>query len=352
MYIKKGITKVYILSPFYKTGGPRSLHQLADVLVNQGLDVNIVYYKNGLIYNAPELLFSECKATISTMIEDNKNNILITSEYYTEILKKYRNIQKCIWWLSLDFYLNNMLYYRARFRLRKKGLPVGFLPLVILYQLIFKRNEHSKAGIIKSRDSFSECFHMYNCEYVRLFLKRKGVLDSQMRYLCGPLEKEYINVDKNQIFNQKKNIVVYNPAKINRVFLKKIINEVNKKNTNIEFIGIENMSRYKVYNTLLQAKVYIDFGYFPGPERMPREAVSLYCNIITSKIGSAENNIDVPIERKYKFSIRNSCVKDIALFIIQMCKDYENYVSDYNVYRDKVIDQVIRFEKDIKEIFR
>ncbi len=37
-----------------------------------------------------------------------------------------------------------------------------------------------------------------------------------------------------------------------------------------------------------KAKLYIDFGYHPGKERMPREACLLDCCLIIGKDGSAK----------------------------------------------------------------
>ena len=42
----KQYKKVYITSIYEKTGGPKTLHQLAEFLVNQGVDVYMVYFEN------------------------------------------------------------------------------------------------------------------------------------------------------------------------------------------------------------------------------------------------------------------------------------------------------------------
>ena len=44
----KQYKKIYITSIYEKTGGPKTLHQLAEFLVNQGVDVYIC-----LLYTSP-----------------------------------------------------------------------------------------------------------------------------------------------------------------------------------------------------------------------------------------------------------------------------------------------------------
>ena len=54
----KQYKKIYITSIYEKTGGPKTLHQLAEFLVNQGVDVYMVYFENvGEFVSKDELLY-------------------------------------------------------------------------------------------------------------------------------------------------------------------------------------------------------------------------------------------------------------------------------------------------------
>lgn len=336
---------IYIVSPYYKTGGPKSLHQLANVLVEKKYDVYMVYYCNGEYIKADSILFDFCKAKITEKeaIIDKSENKIIVSEYDTGILLDFKQLEKYVWWLSLDYYRCNKLYYYSYLKLRKKSLPKILLPFAMIYKGMIKKD---KRGKYLKFNEFKNMKHMYNCEYIHRYLLKKGIPEENTSYLCGPLEENYNNINKENILEFKENIVLYNPAKINKKFLRKIYREVNYMDKTIKFIPIQNMTRDEVYNTLKKAKVYIDFGYFPGPERMPREAVSLYCNIITSKLGSAANDIDVPITDNYKFEMNNQNVYKVANLIIKMCNNYEQYINDFDVYRIKVKSQIDNFEKN------
>ena len=349
--IKKN-TKIYIISPFHNTGGPKSLHQLANVLKNEGYNVFIVYCNfDGSIYPTNELLYKDYTINISTKIEDNLENILITSEYNSGIQLQYKKIQKVIWWLSLDFYLNKKIFYSAKLTIMRKNYPSVVMPLVII-KIFLQRIGKKKYYQLINKEDFKRIYHMYNCEYVHEFLKKNNVQEDNMHYFCGPLENSYINISPKEIIAMKKDIVAYNPKKMDMRIFNKVQKYIEKKDNSIEFVAIQKMSRNKVYETLMSAKVYLDLGFFPGPERMPREAVSLYCNIITSNKGSASNNIDVAIPKKYKFATKSNNVEKIGDLIVDMIKNYNNYILDFDTYRENVKNQILRFNKDILNIFK
>lgn len=344
-------TKVYIISPYHNTGGPKSLHQLANVLVEKGIDTYLVYYHDGKFTGQQVPLYDFCKAKVTQKIVDHKENIIVVPEIYPDLLGNYFNLKKVIWWLSLDFYFTTSLWESVKKSTYRKGLPLFLSPVMFVKYLI---NDPTCLKNLKKLDNskFKDYYHLYNCEYERLFLKKQNVGSERMAYLCGPLENTFFKVDFNYIKPYKKDIVAYNPAKMNPDFLKKVKSKLSILNNNIEFVAIKNMSREQVYNTLKSAKVYIDFGFFPGPERMPREAVALYCNIITSTEGSAGNDIDIMIPKEFKFNIREKkSVNLVSNLINKMIVNYFDYVKYGNQYRQKVWNQITDFSKEISEIF-
>jgi len=149
--------------------------------------------------------------------------------------------------------------------------------------------------------------------------------------------------------NVKEDIIAYNPKK-GLEYTEKIISYSKKNNLGLTFKKIENMSTIEVKDLLKEAKIYIDFGFFPGPERIPREAVLEDCIIVTSKDGAAGNKVDVPIPNKYKFEKKDSNIGNIALFLEECINDYEYFINDFISYRRKVINQNYLFEREVKRI--
>ncbi|MCI3028748.1 hypothetical protein LMF32_06515 [Desemzia sp. C1] len=340
--MKKKFEKVFIVGMNTSTsGGPESLHQLAYKLRELGLDCSIMYADSNST-EVPEK-FEKYNIPVVKQIPDSKDNLLIVPETYTEVLKKYKNIKKAIWWLSLDFYLKDLPINRTKDFSKRRGIP-RFLNLFSMIGLLTFRK--FKFDIYKFRENEREVYHFYNCEYVRLYLQNHGVAENKMSYLCGPLRDEYF---QEKTFN-KTNVVLYNPKK-GLDFTKKIIKRSEQQKKNINYVPIENMTPLEISKLMSKAKVYIDFGFFPGPERIPREAVMFNCNIVTGRDGSAANDIDIPIPGKYKFEKNDENIDAIIELIEKFIVDYDNYVDDFDFYRQKVVSQKEKFNKSIELFF-
>lgn len=343
---------IYIISPsYFKTGGTKSLHQLADILAASGFDVSMIYCEKGDLVKKDSMLYEFCRAKMTDPEEilDDVNSIILVPEIFTGILKRFKKSKKIVWWLSLDFFLSDPLSSAKR-TMHKKNLPQILLPIMILYKRAIGGYSFDQ---ISTPEEFSEIYHLYNCEYVRSFLIQHGAVEEKMRYLCGPLENDYLHLleEAEEIIHHKEDMIAYNPAKMNLTYLKKLKKDVLRRNGDIKFVAIENMTKEDVQNTLRKSKVYLDFGYFPGPERMPREAAMLQCNIITSKLGSAANSVDVPIPAEYKFDLNKAGLNRISDKILELINNYETYICDFDIYRRKITEQITSFENDIFEVF-
>ena len=111
------------------------------------------------------------------------------------------------------------------------------------------------------------------------------------------------------------------------------------------------MNSSEIVDLMQKSKLYIDFGEFPGPERIPREAVLMGCNIITSTKGSAgANDIDVPIDRTLKIEAIDENINKIVSLIEDIINNYAKYYPMFNEYRRKVIEQPLIFEENINKL--
>jgi hypothetical protein len=100
------------------------------------------------------------------------------------------------------------------------------------------------------------------------------------------------------------------------------------------------MSRNEIINTLAKSKLYIDFGHFPGSERLPREAALLNNFILVAKLGSAENCYDFPLpsnfkidvkEKKFKNNTKTEIIKIMSDFYsLDFKKDFEMSIYENN----------------------
>ena len=338
-------TIIFILSPYFNTGGPKSLHQLAKSINEQHIAKAMIYYTDGEDHS--EAMFDK-SIPVAREIDDNRNNIIIVPELYTEWLYKYKHIQKCIWWLSLDYYTNRLIGQRALYEIQMRGLKENIITQTYfkLYLLIRDKFKYRKKFVMSSVHDLKRIIHLYNCEYVRLYLENCGISMENCHYLCGPITNEHM-----ENIEDKSDIVAYNPKKTDLDYLKRVMDQTKQKNHNIEFIPIQGMTADEVGVLLRRAKVYLDLGSFPGPERMPREAVLAKCCIVTSKLGSAGNDIDVPISKDNKFTLTEENIINISNRIIYLLDNYNCSAKDNEQYINKVMNQRERFQSDIRDIF-
>jgi len=344
-------TKIFVVCPAnVATGGSESLHQLVYNLENKlKIDAKILYYNfnkrkystpvhpNYRIYNTSWVLDLSDK-------DDCENNILIVPEVYDAclILKKYSNIRKGIWFLSVDNYYFSRLSITNFFfqRLTNKLAEIfGSHPIfdIDVEKFILKNSKLRKDPLLKNVS-----FFLTNSYRSIAWLKKGGL--QPIYYLLGYLNEEYFNSNMN--FSKKENIVVYNPKK-GFSFTKKII----KASPDIKFIPLINMTRQQVIETLQRAKVYIDFGNHPGKDRIPREAAILGCCVITGKRGSAKYFKDVPIPEEYKFEDKEGNIPKIINKIRDCFENFEERYKDFDYYRRIIKEEPKKFVDDLKKIF-
>ena len=318
------------------TGGPETLHQLVSLLLSMGQEARM-YYVRPHTLEVPER-YRSYHVEAADRIEDSPENILIVPETMTYALKGYRKIRICIWWLSVDYYFSTTNVAHTLQSMKKRGWPKILFPVAYLAKAV-------RGNLYTYRYHFEDhgkYLQLYNCEYAHRFLLEHGVPEERTLYLCGPLNQSFFERAeklKKEDRGERKNWILYNPAK-GREFTEKIIAAAEKEHLNGEFVPLKGMTPEQVSEKMAQAKVYMDFGFFPGPERIPREAVTMGCNIITSRRGSAANEVDVPIPDKMKIEDKDENIPRILDRLRDMLDHYDQYVPYYDSYREKVEKQV------------
>lgn len=325
-----------------KTGGGESMHQLASMLNDMGREAYIYYFDNAKRTEPVEEL-RHYNIRVANRIEDAPENTLIVPELYTRVMRHYRRIRKMIWWLSLEYYFQSLPADTAKRILKKRKLPAIFYPAVLLLTPLKTQAswQNYRPGELADVD-----FHFYNCEYERAYLERLGVPAEHMLYLCGPVDDIFLEAEPAE----KEDIVLFNPSKAD-AFTYRVIERIREKNPDVQIIPLKGMNKYELRDLYCRSKLYMDFGLFPGPERMPREAVCCCCNIITSKTGSAGNSVDVPIPGKYKLDAVEKNVDTAAGRILAMLRDYERERGDFDGYREKAREQKRLLHDNVEKMF-
>jgi hypothetical protein len=342
------MSKIYVVaSSTLKSGGAESLHQLVSKLNDIGYE-SYIYYKNPQRQQVVEK-FKSYNIKIATYIEDEEGNLLVVPEVFTGFLNNFKKIKKAIWWLSLDFHFLSTPDQRARKFLIKKNIPLIFqkpLEKLMLLRNLSSLDDYDLVDLSKEGKSY---YHFYNCEYVKEYLIANGVARKKMNYLCGPLaDQHFVNDGK---VDKVPNLVIYNPSK-GLKFTKRIIEYAKKNKYPFIFKPLENMNQETIIRLEREAMLYIDFGFFPGPERIPRESVLHECLLLTNRKGSALNNEDIKIPATYKFEDKDENIPFIVEKMNDMMQNYDLLKKDFESYRKKVIQQKIRFDSDVNKVVK
>ena len=331
----------YLLCAKGAHGGPEALHQIARKMLDLGYDARIVLYQN---YRDPEKRFREYEVPYVRIrdIPDSRDTVLCVTETNSYYLRRFREARKIMIWLSLDYYLmrREEESYSYRERCRKVYINSRFrtrlaYPFLYLREILLNR---------RYRFDIPDVRHTYNCEYVRAYLSENGIDSGSMVFLDGPLRKEFFD----ELQPEKKDMMAYNPGKGAEQLSGKLEGMMQEKYPSLKCTAIRGMSPEEVKDTLLRAKVYVDLGSFPGPEKLVKEACMCRCNIITARRGAAANDRDVPIPEGYKFDADESCLPEIMTLAHDMMINYPLYNDDFSAYRDMIVSLEHGFEDTVR----
>jgi hypothetical protein len=241
-----------------------------------------------------------------TDIEDHEQDIVILPEVATPLIKCFRKTRVAIWWLSVDNYY---------FRQGNSWIVDAINKLRTLYR--------GRVPIFRLR----QYLHFTQSAYAHAFLQKHGI-NSMM--LTDYLSAEHLK--KNMSMDARENIIAYNPAK-GQLTTKRLIASC----PDFEFIPIHAMTKADVADLLRRTKIYIDFGHHPGKDRLPREAAAAGCCVITGIQGSARNDEDIPIPRKYKLhDDKKVNVNKFRKTVTSIFDDFESHTADFNTYRAQI----------------
>lgn len=336
--------KVFVYLPSrIPCGGAELAHQLVDYLRSHSKEAYMVYGED--MRNGSAELVMECYAkydivTVSE-IEDNAENVLVLPETAYGMAKHYPNIKIACWWMSVDNFVQHELHYHHFHWNKAKNIYQNIrkwihvmlyhLPIKSLDILYFLRKEQVRV------------IHMYQSQYACEYIKNHKL---PHRY---PLS-DYINLEllpKEPIDKSKKeNIILYNPRK-GLEFTLKLIRNIPE----YRFIPLQGMNRMELNECFDKAKLYIDFGNFPGKDRLPREAVMHDCCIITGRNGASAYFEDVPINDKYKFDAKDANIPMIRNRIHDIMNNYVSLSPEFETYKNIVLEEQKIFYSQIEAIF-
>lgn len=337
----KGLYKnIYVLAPYgYATGGVELAHQLVDYLRNRNQNAFIVYINGDKISSKQDITkeYSIYNISSSSYIEDKEDNILILPEVFFNQILSFKKIQVGCWWMSVDnHYKNSKISFYDAFYYERSIIG----KIKILLSFLLKKNYQTKYSDKILYQEENRITHYYQSHYAQYHLYSKGY--SKIRPLS-----DYINLELfGDIGKAKQNVVLYNPSK-GYEFTKKIIEKLPE----YKFVPLKGLTRYELKELFQTSKLYIDFGHFPGKDRLFREAAINGCCIVTGNLGASYFYEDVPISEAYKFKINRNNIDNIICKIKYIINNYELCYKDFQYLRYKIMQEKEVFFNEIEELF-
>lgn len=322
------------------TGGPEALHQLCDAIRKLGHEAVLLPM---WIQGPPSVEYLAYDAPIIESSNLTDNDVIISPEVQTSIPKEvYDTVEGkvIVWWLSVDncplevsknFEIRNNPINESVWKSRNNRTPIR-LELLRKYRATLGsklRAIDSKLGLNlpryrsplddtqKTEIEFISTPALTQSNYAFNFL-------SEFPQIKKLMVSDYINLEFLQktaindpkIVSWKKPIISYNNAKGG-----KFVESISKNLSEFNFIPIKKMSRYQVRTLLSRSVLYLDMGYFPGKDRLPREAILCGTPVVLANRGAVRNGNDFPLDRKFVIDVQvdnpttaSLRLKDIALF--------------------------------------
>jgi hypothetical protein len=333
-------TRVYVYCPAGAvTGGAELLHQLVHTLNTNGGNAYVVYY--GEQPHTVPADYAKYTLQLADALEDSPNNVAVIYEGYFKKAFEIKAAQIVLWWLSVDnFYLCQANHLRAKDLL---GYNFGWaLPVLAkrIVKILLGRKPEFRFSLQEVLRLNVVC-NAYQSEYASDFLTRNKATS------LYPL-KDYIN-DENftaELNTQRDDLVLYNPRK-GYPFTRKLI----QHSPQLQWVPIQGMNRSQVLALMRKSKVYVDFGFHPGKDRLPREAAMNGCCIVTGKKGSAGFYGDISISDTYKFDQKKADISLIIAKIEQLVHQYSLHTEDFTLYRDRIRAEKAEFEQQACHLF-
>lgn len=293
------------------TGGVESIHKFAYELSKvKNMDVKI-FYVNIKSGNPQPPEYAEYGVDFVTKFPDGYKDVIIFPEIWANSVNNatYKNCIKVIHWLGVDAYYWNT--------------PV---------------KEHGR--FLEQKDTI----HLTQTEYATNHLIEHGVGKNKIYHVSDVLNEIFYE-DYEEI--PRNDIILFNPAKMTD-FQRVLMNRA--KGVGIAFKPLEHLTREQMVQTMREAKLYIDFGVFPGKERVPREAALSGCCVITSRLGCAKYYEDVSLKDKWKFETEPNNIGNILNTMLYILRHYDECKSEFNSYRNALKMDRENLPKECKKI--
>lgn len=243
-----------------RSGGLEALHQLVHELTSLGVDARLVASpeSRGL---PEEPAYAGYGCAYAEVVPDSPDSVVVVPEVAISFLADYPASTRVVWWLSVDF-----------------GEPY---------------NDHPWTSTEVLRRLIRSSQHLAQSEYARVEIARREGVATQLL-----TDYTVFAGGAGRPPDAGPGSVAYNPLRG-----EELTGLVRARRPHLDWRPIENLPRSGVDDLLRRTTVYLDLGFHPGKDRIPREAALAGCVVVVGRTGSAAYDEDVPLPAGYKVDL-------------------------------------------------
>ena len=268
--------QVVIFCPVAASGGPEAIHQLSLSLHALGVACHIVHTddRHGarvvdgklVMLRPPHPTMTQVYAAYAPQYRDEipigPDTLIVLPEGLARAQRSFSGCGVAIWWLSID----NV--FRAL-----EGLDA----------------EAELARVLQRPD----LFHLHQSAYARDWLRTRGV--ERLFDLGDYTSPNFTAVPATAPARAPS--VSYNGSKGSE-----LAEDFFAANPDFEALALRGFSKPELQAIFRERMLYVDFGHFPGKDRLPREAAVCGGIVFVRRQGAAASYEDFPLPDDFKFS--------------------------------------------------
>jgi hypothetical protein len=320
--------KVVIFCPLAITGGPEAIHQLSLSLSGVGVDCWIIHVggrqetqlrSDRLVLKTPPhegmaKFYEAYGPRFRTEIELDAETLVVLPEV---LARHNRGLTRCgvaIWWLSVD---------NAMRRLESVG---GVDPEAELGQILTR----------------PDVIHFYQSAYARDWLRSQDV---ERIYDLGDYTSPLFTAAMAKEASPKP-AVSYNGAKG-----AEIAESFFASAPGLDALALRGFSKPELQEIFRERLLYVDFGHFPGKDRLPREAAAAGCVVFVRKTGAAAVYEDFPLPDAFKFTDEDVASGELMRRLEAVIAEPQAWWARQDQFRSRVAWEKAQFHDQVMRLW-
>jgi hypothetical protein len=270
--------QVVIFCPVAITGGPEAIHQLSQSLNAIGVDGYIVYVGGGQRMRITQ-------SSIEVLTPPHEDMVRAYAAYEPRFRSQIAIDERTLVILPESLARHNS-------RLTAGGVAIWWLSVDNAFRALSIRVDDPEAQMAQILGR-PDLIHLHQSAYARDWLRAQGVerLHALSDYTSPIFTAEIAKAPSSKPI-----------ASCNGVKGSELAEIFFARHPQFEALALCNYAKPELKAIFGERMLYVDFGHFPGKDRLPREAAISGSIVFVHRVGAAAGDEDFPLPDDFKFT--------------------------------------------------